>query len=263
VGISGPPFNVVTHPSEREESTTVGEDVSDAKLEMHTKSRRTQDGVDELPPLGPLTRKDDEDDLTSMSCTTGATVGHPLDLGNPFSDEVDGDIQDFWEDVLESGMYADGGNLKDAKDAKEPDVATGELLTDNKMESDELYYFDPDDLWQNEYAIGKEVNLTISGKEIMRDAQVQEFLSDLGYEELTGYNEDFDTFEYGIRVINGLQAINKFDDDDLERLHPNLAWKPLEVIHQTLKNTTQFAWDVIRFPMRRHFASQWLWYGMK
>jgi hypothetical protein len=232
--------------------------VSDAKLEMHTKSRSTQDGVDETPPLGPLTRKDDEDDLTSMSCTTGATIGHPLDLRNPFSDEVDGDIQD--EDVLESGMYANGGNLEDAK---EPDVATGELLTDNEMESDELYYFDPDDLWRDEYAIGKEVNLMISGNEIMRDVQVHEFLSDLGYEELTGYNEDFDTFEYGIQAINGLRAINKFDDDDLERLRPNLAWKPLEVICQTLKNTTQFARDVIRFPMRRHFASRWLRYGTK
>jgi hypothetical protein len=198
-----------------------------------------------------------------MSCTTGATVGHLLDLGNPFSDEVDGDIQDLGEDVLELGMYADGGNLKDAKDAKEPDVATGELLTDNKMESNELYYFNMDDLWQDEYAIGKEVNLTISGEEIMRDVQVQVFLSDLGYEELTGYNEDFETFEYGIWVINGLRAINKFDDDDLERLHPNLAWKPLEVIHQTLKNTTQFAPDVIRFPMHQHFALRWLWYGTK
>jgi hypothetical protein len=68
---------------------------------------------------------------------------------------------------------------------------------------------------------------------------------------------------YGIRAINGLRAINKFNDDDLERLRPNLAWKPLEVIHQTLKNTTQFARDVIRFPMRRHFASRWLWYGTK
>jgi hypothetical protein len=258
VGISGPPFNVVTYPSEREESTAVGEGVSDAKLEMHTTSRCTQDGVDEPPPLGPLTRKNDEDDLTSMSCTTGATIGRPLDLGNPFSDEVT--TQDLGEDVLESGMYANCGNLEDAK---EPDIATSELVTDNAMESDELYYFDPDDLWQDEYAIGKEVNLTISGEEIMRDAQLQEFVSDLGYEELTGYNEDFDTFEYGIQVINGLWAINKFDDDDLKRLHLNLAWKPLEVICQTLKNTTQFARDVIRFPMHRHFALRWLWYGTK
>jgi hypothetical protein len=178
---------------------------------MHTTSRRTQDGVDEPPPLGPLTRKNDEDDLTSMSCTTGATIGHPLDLGNPFSNEVA--TQDLGEDVLESGMYANCGNLEDAK---EPDIATGELVTDNAMESNELYYFDPDDLWQDEYAIGKEVNLTISGEEIMRDVQLQEFLSDLGYEEFTGYNEDFDTFEYGIRAINGLRAINKFNDDDLE-----------------------------------------------
>jgi hypothetical protein len=50
----------------------------------------------------------------------------------------------------------------------------------------------------------------------MRDAQVQELLSDLGYEELTSYNEDFNTFEYGIRAINGLRAINKFNDNDLK-----------------------------------------------
>ena len=43
---------------------------------------------------------------------------------------------------------------------------------------------------------------------------------------------------------------------DFEALRPFFAWKPVEAVKKTLQATTQYATNVMRLPMRRHFKSR-------
>jgi hypothetical protein len=54
--------------------------------------------------------------------------------------------------------------------------------------------------------------------------------------------------------INGLSGTKK--EIDYKSFRPNFAWKPITVIRHTLKNTTQYAKNVVRFPMRQYFKSR-------
>jgi len=54
--------------------------------------------------------------------------------------------------------------------------------------------------------------------------------------------------------INGLSKTTK--PFDYDALRPLLGWKPIEVVKHTLAATTQYAKNVMRLPMRRHFKSR-------
>ena len=54
--------------------------------------------------------------------------------------------------------------------------------------------------------------------------------------------------------INGLSGQKK--PIDLQSMRPYFAWKPLQVIQKTLASTTQYAKNVMRLPMRRHFKTR-------
>ena len=54
--------------------------------------------------------------------------------------------------------------------------------------------------------------------------------------------------------INGLSGTKKAID--FESFRPNFAWKPTKAIRHTFDNTTQYAKNVVRFPMRQHFKSR-------
>ena len=60
-----------------------------------------------------------------------------------------------------------------------------------------------------------------------------------------------DTQERTINAI--LRGDKKFD---YEALRPYFAWKPIEVVKETITATTQFGKNVLRLPMRRHFKSR-------
>ncbi|HEY9708217.1 MAG TPA: hypothetical protein V6D48_08435 [Oculatellaceae cyanobacterium] len=53
------------------------------------------------------------------------------------------------------------------------------------------------------------------------------------------------------------RAFTKPGTPDMEHLKRCLGWKPTDVIKKTLENTTQYAENVVRLPMRMHFKSRY------
>ena len=102
------------------------------------------------------------------------------------------------------------------------------------------------------------------------DDIVNTFLAQLTFEELTakeptmpeyiGYpkldepdaNAHFDSYAYATaswhRVIH--------DQLDPAQVAPYLGYRPLDVVRETIRTTTQLAKMIIRYPMRRHFKSR-------
>jgi len=58
---------------------------------------------------------------------------------------------------------------------------------------------------------------------------------------------------YDVRVA---KAERKNVPRDYEALRPYLLWKPVEIIKKTFAATTQFAQNVVRLPLRKHFKSR-------
>jgi hypothetical protein len=54
--------------------------------------------------------------------------------------------------------------------------------------------------------------------------------------------------------FNGLSKSKK--PFDYDAIRPLLGWKPIEVVKHTLAATTQYAMNVMRLSMRRHFKSR-------
>ena len=50
-------------------------------------------------------------------------------------------------------------------------------------------------------------------------------------------------------LVQHQQQVQRLDRD-LELLHPNFAWCPVERIHRTLDGTTQYARATLRLPFR-------------
>ncbi len=63
--------------------------------------------------------------------------------------------------------------------------------------------------------------------------------------------EEFNSFAYAVSTVERLH--------NLKHIQPNLAWKPLHVIEETLQNTTQFARTITHFPMQDHHKSRFPW----
>src|SRR5210317_1955681 len=80
---------------------------------------------------------------------------------------------------------------------------------------------------------------------------VDTFLDDITYHQLTGKNESFNTMVYAFQTLEQIQ--------NLELIQPNLAWKPLEVIKKTLEATTQWARQIIKYPLQKHHVSRFPW----
>ena len=77
---------------------------------------------------------------------------------------------------------------------------------------------------------------------------VDAFLSDLDYKQMTGNSEVFDTVACALTTVEKIQR--------LESLQPKLAWKPLDVIEKTLENTTQYARIIANYPMKSHHVAR-------
>ena len=65
-----------------------------------------------------------------------------------------------------------------------------------------------------------------------REASVNQSLQELTLEELYGYIPFASTFD---THANAVCAVHRYRDDDLEKLQPNFAFRPLEVIRKTLE----------------------------
>ena len=83
----------------------------------------------------------------------------------------------------------------------------------------------------NHMTIGKEEKRQQHSVKFIKHDQIDECLNDMPYDELIGYHHSFNTLAFAFSTVDKLQG--------LEELQPKLAWKPLEVIKQTLKATTQ------------------------
>ena len=67
----------------------------------------------------------------------------------------------------------------------------------------------------------------------MGSDKMDDWLAEQGYYEITGKSQSFDTIAAAISISKNLHEI--------EKIQPNLAWKPLEIICCTLDNMTQGA----------------------
>jgi hypothetical protein len=152
------------------------------------------------------------------------------------------------------------------------------------------YYFDPED---NPSLTSKvdptddiistyESPTLVCNWEVQNSTSTEAFINHLTYEELTGV--DRTNFEYyGYPPIEEYDPLLHESDDrishlmftpstlayavkswhrvlhqelDPRKLQPFLAWRPLEVIKETLKCTTQLARMCIRYPLRKHLKAR-------
>ena len=103
----------------------------------------------------------------------------------------------------------------------------------------------------NHMTIGKEEKGQQQSVQFINHDQIDKYLNDMSYNELIGYHHSFNTLAFAITTVDKLQ--------DLEELQPKLAWKPLEVIRQTLQATTQWAVTLNHYPLKGHNVSQFPW----
>ena len=148
--------------------------------------------------------------------------------------------------------------------------------------TEDCYFWDAEDTldaWPTDHAFHFTVNHMTIGKgekgqqhnvSFTNSSKIDEALSELSYNELTGYDKSFDTFLAALSVTETLQDITvpcyvtqfatAFEClQNLQRLQPKLAWKPLEVIKRTLENTTQYAKVITQWPMKKHHVSRFPW----
>ena len=76
-------------------------------------------------------------------------------------------------------------------------------------------------------------------------------LNALDWVELIEEHEPFSTLAYAVTTSQKLQK--------LELLQLMLLYKPIEVIKRTLEATTQWATDLITYPIKHHHTSHFPW----
>ena len=169
-------------------------------------------------------------------------------------------------------------------DEEEPDVfhdANPELHNEEvyKITNNDMYYFDPEDENLEELKFAK-AYLTLDEEYILGQpeppSEVDTFLACLNQEELIGLKDPqvenygypsldnsfraenpapgqgFDSFAYAVASWHRVMHENV----DPRKLQPYLGYRPLDIIKATIKNTTQMAKMVIRYPLRRHYKSR-------
>jgi Reverse transcriptase (RNA-dependent DNA polymerase) len=103
------------------------------------------------------------------------------------------------------------------------------------------------------------VDLTITNKPYNLDGNMHDFLQSLSDRELLGYNEPFQSFDYHSRTCfletSACYAKGTPVFHNAVKYRPYLGFRPLEVVRQTIANTTQMAKLSVGIPMRRHVQS--------
>jgi hypothetical protein len=147
IGISGPPFNVSTAANEEEPSCTAGETQAPHATSPHqlSKTLTVKQQMEQHAPreVGPLAMKKHDNDSTPPVFHGDAlpAIGHPLDLGNPFTNVDKGVTQDLGEAVKDLGMCANEAGMEAEANLK---PRTDEFLIDSDHElHDKPYFFDP------------------------------------------------------------------------------------------------------------------------
>ena len=78
-------------------------------------------------------------------------------------------------------------------------------------------------------------------------------------------NETIDHINYELHLFDAIdplhQQLHVYGQDithkepDYEALHKNVAYAPLDIVKRTFTASTQFARNVYRLPMHKHFKS--------
>src|SRR6056300_1274005 len=68
-------------------------------------------------------------------------------------------------------------------------------------------------------------------------------------------NSNFNSFAFTLKAVRGFQEL------ELEKLRPNFAFRPVDIIRHTLENTTQLARAFSPFPMHKHFQAMYKWFN--
>ena len=166
----------------------------------------------------------------------------------------------------------------DTPELPSPDSHQEDVFVD-AMEGDiepEPYFFDPENLEHDSACHYAQIDsswdeIGIVKEDILPDPDVDVFLAHLTYDDLTGYsttnpeyfgypaidpnivNDDgFDTFAFAVKSWHRVL----YDKIDPKKVQPYLGFRPIDVIKATLKNTTQLARMVIRYPMQRHYKAR-------
>ena len=172
------------------------------------------------------------------------------------SEDDDDEISEFDEDETgakhNDGNNANGTEFVEAMQYEDKeyyfDTADNEIIDTQKHAH--LYYFDPDDNISDKNRLGRAFHLTMD-YDFIRESEVDAFLDSLSEYEMTGGNEPFDTYAYGVRTAVTLQ--------DAAKVQSYLGYRPLEVCRKTLENTTQLAALSTWGNMKQHLKSLYPW----
>ena len=184
------------------------------------------------------------DDTAALDYNNDIFVDTPLIIANA-SSTVDENSK-YFDAREESGELSvnDKGDVVD-----EEGCIFLDSIDDKERTNDEFYYFDPSDEIPEDQLVGHAFHLSIDYDKVILDEVVDEVLANEDYETLSGKKEGFDSFAY-------VSYRARKEKQELETLQPFLGFRPLRVIRETLRHTTQMAHNVVRFPMRQHVKSR-------
>jgi hypothetical protein len=111
---------------------------------------------------------------------------------------------------------------------------------------DDRYFYDPSDDYVIEGPERHAFMLTLDHESVIKNA-IDDFLDQIPSDELLGMHEPFDTYAYGLRTAVTMQHAAK--------LQPYLGYRPLEVVRQTIENTTQLGATVNYHNLKAHLKS--------
>ena len=116
-----------------------------------------------------------------------------------------------------------------------------EIFQDKHYDMDGLYYFDPSDLDHVTDFMGHDFHLTLDPDDAIDSHDVDKLLFMLGYDELRGAHEAFNSFAYVSQT-----AVR----DHAHKYVEYLGYQLIDIIWKTLENITQLATTTLQFPMR-------------
>jgi hypothetical protein len=148
---------------------------------------------------------------------------------------------------------ATGSSIQTRRRDTDEDVPVPTTVTVEVQETgddDDAYFFDPSDDITAKSRLAKAFHLSIDG-DYIRSHVVDAFLDNIPDDEMFGMHEPFDTYAFGLRTATTMK--------EAAALQPYLAFRPLEVVRQTIEHTTQLGATMDYRNMRAHLKSLMPW----
>ena len=131
------------------------------------------------------------------------------------------------------------------EDNKRPPEGTFIDAVQHEDDFDDDLFLQPSQDMSPANRLGRAFHLSADKNTFIREGQVYDLLEELDDRELLGYNEPFDslafTFDSIQNDLRGYSMRTLPTMADAEKIQPYLGYRPLNVIRQTLANTTQLA----------------------